>query len=206
MDRRREPASIRLVGYDVSAMAIVEEHPRRRFTAEEVLRMVETGILSDDEPVELLDGELHLMTPQDPWHATTTKRVERLLEQALGPGFHTRAHSPIGGGAHDLPEPDVALVRGEVEDYRQRHPDGEDILLVVEVARTSQSYDRAKAERYARAGVTTYWLLDLPAHRLELFTGPTPGGRYAEHRVLESQDTLQVPGTDIELPVAELFP
>lgn len=186
-------------------MAIVEEHPRRRFTAEEVLRMVETGILSDDEPVELLDGELHVMTPQDPWHATTTKRVERLLEEAAGPGYHTRAHSPIGGGKHDLPEPDVALVRGEVEDYRKSHPGADDILLVVEVARTSQSYDRAKAERYARAGIQTYWLLDLPAHRLELYAGPTPEGRYTEHRILEPDASVRIPGTGIERTVAELF-
>ncbi|HSL85215.1 MAG TPA: Uma2 family endonuclease, partial [Thermoanaerobaculia bacterium] len=181
-------------------MAIVEEHPRRRFTAEEVLRMVETGILSDDEPLELLDGELHVMTPQDPWHATTSKRVERLLEQAAGPGFHTRAHSPIAGGEHDLPEPDVALVRGEIEAYRQRHPGAEEIVVVVEVSRTSQRYDRGKAERYARAGVQTYWLLDLPARRLELFTGPNPEGRYSEHRLLESGDTVRVPGTEVELP------
>lgn len=167
--------------------------------------MVETGILSDDEPVELLDGELLLMTPQDPWHATTAKKVERLLEEALGDGFHARAHSPIGGGEYDLPEPDVALVRGEVEDYRHRHPSGEEILLVVEVARTSQRYDRAKAERYARAGVQTYWLLDLPARRLELYTGPTPEGRYTEHRVLESTDSVPIPGTGIELSVTELF-
>lgn len=73
------------------------------------------------------------------------------------------------------------------------------------MARTSQSYDRAKAERYARAGVPAYWLLDLPAHRLELFTGPTTEGRYTEHRVLESTDRIRVPGTEIELTVAELF-
>lgn len=186
-------------------MALVEEHPRRRFTAEEVLRMVATGILSDDEPVELLNGELHVMTPQDPWHATTTKRVERLLEEAAGPGCHARAHSPIAGGEHDLPEPDLALVRGAVEDFRRRHPGARDLLLVVEVARTSQRYDRAKAERYALAGVPTYWLLDLPAHRLEVFTGPTPEGRYTEHRVLEATDAVRVPGTVIELAVADLF-
>ena len=88
-------------------MAVLELRPRRRFTVQEVLRMVETGILSDDEPVELLDGELVLMTPQDSWHATTTKKVERLLEQALGPGFHARAHSPIA--AATVPETDLEL-------------------------------------------------------------------------------------------------
>lgn len=187
------------------AMAVLEQRPRRRFTAQEVLRMVETGILSDDEPVELLDGELVLMTPQDPWHATASKKVERLLEEALGPGFHARAHSPIAGAEHDLPEPDVAVVRGEVEDYRQRHPSGEDILLVVEVARTSQRFDRDKAAIYARAGIETYWLLDLPAYRLEVFSEPASEGRYKQHRVFEAGQAVPIPETDAELPVASLF-
>jgi Uma2 family endonuclease len=127
------------------------------------------------------------------------------LEEALGPGFHARAHSPIAGAEHDLPEPDVAVVRGEVEDYRRRHPGGEDILLVVEVARTSQRSDRDKATVYARAGIQTYWLLDLPAYRLEVFSEPALEGRYKEHRVFEAGQVVSVPGTEIELPVASLF-
>lgn len=187
-------------------MAVLELRPRRRFTVQEVLRMVETGILSDDEPVELLDGELVLMTPQDSWHATTTKKAERLLEEALGPGFHARTHSPILVTEEDLPEPDVAVVRGEIEDYRHRHPSGKDVLLVVEVARTSQAFDRAKAALYARAGIQTYWLLDLPGYRLEVFSGPAPEGRYREHAVFDAGSSVPIPGADIEVAVAELFP
>ncbi|MEO1171201.1 MAG: Uma2 family endonuclease [Myxococcota bacterium] len=85
---------------------------RRRFTVDEVLQMVEAGILSADEPIELLEGELVVVHPQGPSHRSLTVRVHRRLESVYGAGFHVQDHSPIAVAPDSLPEPDVALIRG----------------------------------------------------------------------------------------------
>jgi len=78
-------------------MAVLDDPKHRQFTAEEVLRMVEVGILSDDEPLELLDGELIFVSPQDPQHVVATEKVRRALERAAGerwPGRLVTTTSP----------------------------------------------------------------------------------------------------------------
>lgn len=187
-------------------MALAEQLPRRRFTADEVLRMVETGVLSEDEPLELLDGELVVLTPQGPIHKTLSERTRRLLERAFGEGVHGRTHSTIDAGDDDLPEPDVVILRGEVDDYLHRVPTAADILLVVEISRTSLRADRGKIRIYARAGVSVYWLVNLVAGHLEVYTEPTPDGDYAERRTFGEADEVPVPGRGATLSVRDLLP
>lgn len=188
-------------------MAVLDP-PRkhRHFTAEEVLRMVETGILAEDEPLELLEGELVVVSPQDPQHAAITSQIGHLLEVHGPAGTFTRAHSPIAAAPDSLPEPDVALVRGARLDFAKRHPGASDLVLVVEISRSSRKADRRKAEIYARAGVPVYWLLDLAARRLEVRSNPLAEGEYAERRTFGEDDAVPVPETDASLPLRELLP
>lgn len=188
-------------------MAVLDP-PRkhRHFTAEEVLRMVETGILSEDEPLELLEGELVVVSPQGPEHQTVTERLRRRLEPIYGDGFHVRSHSTIQASGDSLPDPDVAVLRGPVDDYLHRLPVGTDLALAVEVSRTTQAADRRKAELYARSGVPVYWLLDLVARRLEVRSHPLPEGEYAERRTYGEEDEVPVPGTDATLVIRDLLP
>jgi Uma2 family endonuclease len=187
-------------------MALVEQLPHRRFTADEVWQMIETGVLSEDEPLELLEGELVVVNAQGPIHQTLSERTRRLLEQAFGEGVHGRTHSTIDAGDDDLPEPDVVILRGEVDDYLDRVPTAADILLVVEVSRTSLQADRRKARIYARAGVSVYWLVNLPAQHLEVYASPSPDGENVERRTYSAADEVPVPGTDARLPVRHLLP
>jgi Uma2 family endonuclease len=191
-------------------MAVLEP-PRqhRHFTADEVLRMVETGILAADEPVELLEGELVVVSPQGPEHQTVTERLRRRLEAIYGDRFHARSHSTIQASGDSLPEPDVAILRGEVDDYLRRLPTGADLALAVEVSNTTQTTDRRKAELYARAGVPVYWLLDLAARRLEVRShplAPPAESEYAERRTYGEDDDVPVPETDAFLSVREILP
>src|SRR5690348_17305516 len=126
--------------------------PSRRFTAAEVLRMVELGILAEDEPVELIDGALITVSPQGPRHRALATIVHDRLQTAFGAGYHVQDHSPIDGGPNSLPEPDVAVVRGSPRDLLDRHPAAADLALVVELSVTSHALDRAKATTYAAAG------------------------------------------------------
>lgn len=188
-------------------MAVLDPlRKHRHFTAEEVLRMVETGILSEDERVELLEGELVVVGPQGPEHQTFTERLRRRLEAAHGDRLHARIHSTIQASGDSLPEPDVAVLRGQVDDCLHRLPVGTDLVLAVEVSQTTQTADRRKAELYARSGVPVYWLLDLAARRLEVRSHPLPEGEYAERRTYDESDEVPVPETGSSLLVGDLLP
>ena len=168
--------------------------------------MVQLGILDEHEPVELLEGELVVMPPESPGHATNTERVRRALEPHLGPGFHVRSNLPMRASPDSLPVPDVALYRGPFDAFENAHPSSRDALLVVEIAVTSHAIDRRKGSLYSRAGVPVYWLLDMPGRRLEVHADPRPAGDCRLIRILDSSDRVAVPGTGAEIPVAKLLP
>src|SRR5436190_11722511 len=132
-------------------MGTLEQWPIRRLTVEETLRMLDAGILEEDEPVELLDGVLVEMTPQGPTHSSGTGDLADRLREAYGGRACVREEKPLVASVHSLPEPDVAVVRGRQGTYAKRHPTGADALLVVELALTSRALDRRKAAIYAAA-------------------------------------------------------
>jgi Uma2 family endonuclease len=188
----------------VSTETLPADIPRRRFTVDEVSQMVEQGILGEDEHVELLDGELVVMSPQGPPHASRVMELHEALAEAYRGRAHVRSQVPLESRPHNLPEPDVALVRGQVRDYRTRHPTGRDTLLVIEVARTSQRIDRRKIAIYAAAGVPVYWLIDLAKSRVEVFRQPSADASYAQHLVLGVGDDVELPDLDVRWPVSDL--
>ena len=182
-----------------------DEPVRRKLTREEVLGMVEAGILGEDERLELIEGELLTMSPQGPPHRMLAIVIRRALERAYGDRAHVQDHSTIDAGPHSLPEPDVAAVRGAVRDYAERLPTGGDLFLVVEVSQTTRAHDRRKAALYARAGVPVYWLVDLAPRTVTVYQDPGDDG-YRTMHTLGEDDTIGVPATDTTLPVSELLP
>jgi Uma2 family endonuclease len=187
-------------------VARLEEVQHRRFTVDEVERMVQLGILDEDEPVEILEGALVVMPPESPGHATNTERVRRAIEPHVGPGLHVRSNLPMKASPDSLPVPDVALYRGPFDAFENAHPSGCDALLVVEIALTSHAIDRKKASLYSRAGVPVYWLLDLSGRRLEVHSDPRPAGDYRLIRILDPSERVAVPGTNAEIEVGKLLP
>lgn len=200
--RLAQPAASR---YPATVVDVAKPQTRR-FTVDEVLRMVEVGVLGEDEPLELQDGELIVVSPQGPPHATATTLVRDVLMAAYQGVAHVREAKPLVAGATDLPEPDLAVVAGSVRDYASRHPGGSEAWLVVEVARTSLQADRAKIRTYARAGVPVYWLIDLEARRLEEYAQPSPEGPYALVRVCAGDDMLTLPRTTRTTRLRDLLP
>jgi Uma2 family endonuclease len=178
----------------------------RCFTADEVLRRVELGVLREDEPLELLDGVMVVVPAQGPLRSAQVFAVGRMLAAAYGSAWHVRYHAPLAVGPDSLPEPDLAVVRGVAEDYRERHPSGADAALVVAVALTSQRLDRSKTELFARAGVPVYWLLDLEARRVEERADQAPGNLYRVTTILVPEHEIAVPQTTERLPVKALLP
>ena len=181
----------------------------RRFTVDEVLKMVDCGVIGEDEPVELLDGALLVREPQGPYHGGSLQALWQRLNDLVRPaGAHARGQLPLLTEAESLPEPDVAIVRGEARDYLERHPRGSDAFLVVELALSSQAYDARKAERYARGAVPVYWLVDLIAGTIAVHERPdAAAGRYRAVRTIGRTDTLRVPvpGVDATIPVTDVL-
>ena len=178
--------------------------PRRRFTVAEVYRMTADGILHEDEPVQLLDGELIVVSPQDPSHAACVAELTARLAEAYGRGRHVRCQLPLEATPDSLPEPDVAVVAGQPLDYRGRHPAGRDVCLIVEVARTSQELDHRKAAIYSRGGVPVYWLVDLLARTVAVFSEPTERGTFERQKILAVSQQIELPGLDIRWAVSDV--
>ena len=189
----------------VASESLFASHPRRKWTAVEVMKLVEVGVLGEDDPLELIEGELIEMTPQGPPHRSIVHKLTMKLARACPEGISVAVQLPVAASETSLPEPDLALVRGDGEAFAVQHPTGADVLLAIEVAWSSQSIDRAKASVYARAGVSVYWLIDLKAARLEERSEPTAAGEYRVTRVLRADDEVDVPGLGLRWPVAQLL-
>jgi Uma2 family endonuclease len=160
----------------------------RPLTADEVLRMVDAGILGEDERVELLHGVLTAVIPQSETHVAVLQRLQRWLAPLIVAGRHdVRVQMPLRvPDVRSLPEPDLAVVRRD--DASLAHPAS--AVLVVEVALSSRRTDvEVKPSLYAAAGVPEYWVVDVPERRVERFTGPGPAA-YATRATLAARGAL----------------
>ena len=184
-------------------MAIAGE--RYRFTVAEYERMGQTGILTEDARVELIEGAIVQMSPIGSRHAASVDRASHAFRQLLASAI-IRVQSPIKLGEYSEPQPDVTLLRTRADFYADAHPGPEDVLLVVEVADTSLDYDRqTKLPLYARAGIPEAWLVDLPGNRLWVYRGPAAEG-YAEVRWLERGQAVSPQAfPDVEIPVESVL-
>ena len=132
--------------------------------------MIETGILDEDEHVELLEGEIVQMSPQEPPHARATSRLNRLFTRALGDEYVVRPQLPLTFPDSE-PEPDLAVVWTKDEDAPEGHP--RTALLVIEVADSSARYDLVvKSRIYAKAGIPEYWLVLVRKRAIEVLRDP----------------------------------
>ncbi len=176
-----------------------------RFTRDEYDRMVDLGLLVDKR-VELLDGEIIAMPPQNPPHAGTTSGLAVGVIRLLGANFTIRIRAPIVLNDWSEPEPDVAICRLDLNHYRIEHPKANDILLLIEVAETSLSYDRGrKVAAYAGSGIPEYWIINLVDRRIEVFSDPDlVTQRYRQERFVVPGDTLTLPGR-VNLAVSDVL-
>jgi hypothetical protein len=143
-----------------------------RLSVEQYHAMIESGILSDDDPVELLEGWLICKMPKNPPHRATTRLVRTALESVLPVGWYVDSQEPITLTDSE-PEPDVVIVRGHTRQYLARHPRAEEIALVVEVSDTTLQRDRDfKKRMYARSRIPIYWIVNLIEKQIEVYTQP----------------------------------
>jgi Uma2 family endonuclease len=164
-------------------------------------QMIELGLF-DNERVELIQGVLVKMSPQHAPHASTVQKLNQLLMARLQGRFTLRIQSPLALSDDSEPEPDVAVVA--LGDYEIEHPTT--ALLIIEVSDSSLKTDRTKAAIYASAAIGEYWIVNLGARSIEVYSSPD-GDRYTEARTLRLGDTLRPAALpDIAIAVAEILP
>lgn len=146
---------------------------RRLFTVAEYYEMAHSGILSEEDRVELLAGEIVEMSPIGSHHAACVDRLNKILSQQIAELAILRVQNPLRLSPYSEPEPDLALLRPREDFYAEAHPEPEDVFLVIEVAETSIEMDReVKLPLYAEAGIPEVWIFDLKARSVEVYRNP----------------------------------
>lgn len=179
---------------------------RKLFSVTDYARMRESGILTEEDRVELICGEVRAMAPIGPLHASIVKRLNRLLSHMLPDDTVVSVQDPIRLSDYTEPQPDLAILLWRDDIYATEHPTAADVLLVIEVADTSSDYDRSeKLPRYAEAGIVEVWLIDVPNQVIEQYTLPR-NGHYMNLRRYEHGDTIISAALEtLVLPVAQIL-
>lgn len=180
---------------------------RRRWTTEEYHKMVDAGVLNEDDNVELIDGEIITMAAIGSAHAACVRRLNQLFSAQVGSQAIVSIQDPITLDELSEPEPDVALLAPRDDFYSESHPQPEDILLIVEVADTPVTYDRdVKIPLYAGAGIPEVWLVDLTDEAVELYRSPVSGAYEIKRRMRAGNTLSPYAFDDIEIPIANILP
>ncbi|MBI4498167.1 MAG: Uma2 family endonuclease [Chloroflexi bacterium] len=178
---------------------------RRRFTVDEYYRMAKAGILSEDDRVELIDGEIIQMPPIGPRHAWCVDRLTELFVRTFSDAAQVRVQNPVRLSQYSEPQPDLALLRRQPK-YAAAHPTPEDILLAVEVSDTSAAFDRrVKAPLYARSGIGELWLVHLSQNTVTVYQDPTPDGYRAVRTVHRGERLAPLAFPERELAVTDIL-
>ena len=182
------------------------ESLRWRFTVADFLLMGEAGILSEDDRVELIDGEVRAMSPVGVSHGAVINRLTMFFAPKLVGKAIVSIQNPVQLDDFSEPLPDVVIARFRTDYYGLAHPSPEDVLLLIEVADSSLPYDRGeKRARYARAGIPEYWVIDVPRRRVFQYVSPGAMG-YRTERVLGAGEAITCAfASDIVLAVDEIF-
>ena len=179
---------------------------RHRLTVTEYFRMGEHGILAPDARVELINGEIIDMTPINSPHSGTVNQLNTLLVRAAGDRAVISVQNPIILGEYSAPQPDLCLLKPRADHYKRAHPEAGDVLLAIEVADTSLSYDRnTKSRLYAQFGIAEMWLIDVNSGQLWRYCN-VDNESYAEVKVLDPSNTIEpLALPDCSIQIASLF-
>lgn len=162
----------------------------KKFTTKQYHHMAATGILTPQDRVELIDGEIIQMSPIGRQHAMCVDGLNDAFGFALRPEAIVRVQNPVTLGDRSEPEPDLAILSRAAWLNLTGHPEPKDILALVEVSDTTLIYDRTvKAPLYAREDIPELWIVNLDARAIEVYRLPGPGG-YQEMQTMRREDSL----------------
>ncbi|MGO9598824.1 MAG: Uma2 family endonuclease [Isosphaeraceae bacterium] len=185
-------------------------HRPYRISVDQYEAMLRAGIFTKHDRLELIEGILVKKMTKGARHCTASEKTWRVLYSLIPPGWHIRIEKPVRiPEASSEPEPDLSVVRGEIDDYGGRNPESADVALVVEVSESSLAGDRGQMARvYGGSGIPVYWIINLIDRQLEVYSNPV-GGVYPPPTIIrESQSVTLTLGEQHIGPiaVADLLP
>lgn len=174
------------------------------FTADEYQRMIETGIIAEGAPVELIEGKLIRMAAFGGEHIRCVGLLNRQLVTQTGEAFFVSPQGSIRLDIRSEPEPDFAILRSLPRG--RTPPPTEDVVLVIEVSDSSLMYDlNVKAPLYARAGIPEYWVADLTARRVLRHIKPNDGRYTVVEEFTGTDRVTSLTDPSIAVAVADIF-
>ncbi len=177
-----------------------------RFSVEEFNKLGEAGIFDENDRVELLDGEIIIMSPIGVQHAGVVMRLNSILPRRLGERVLLNPQNPTVVDEFSEPQPDIMLLKPREDYYSSRHPRPADILLLIEVSDTTLAYDRGrKLRKYAESGISEVWIVNLKNQTIEQYREPA-GMEYQKSGVYGRGQTIEVEAfPEVQFGVEELI-
>jgi Uma2 family endonuclease len=179
---------------------------RWRFSVAEYHQMIAAGLFGEDDRLELLGGDLVMMSPIESKHAATVKRLNRILNHLLYERALIGVQDPLQLDEQSEPQPDLMVLDSREDDYATAPPTPGEARLVIEVSDTSADYDRdVKMHAYARAGIREAWLIELTTGWIEIYREPSPAGYKLLRKALPGETVSPLAFPDLALAVADVI-
>lgn len=186
--------------------------PKRlaRLTVDQYEAMVDSGVFTKRDHFTLINGFLVTKVPRSPRHTFTTKNLARKLQGLIPLRWHTRIEDAVRL-VDSKPEPDISIARGAIEDDMDRDPGPADLAMVIEVSASSILEDRRMAAIYGTAGIPVYWIVNMKAREIEVYTLSKRRGAsgYGKPRVFKASQSAPVVIEGVEvgrIAVADILP
>ena len=174
-----------------------------KWSVEDYHQIIESGVL-EGKSVELLEGEIITVSPEKPIHSSKIDTVADYLRNVLQGKAKVREAHPITLDNSE-PEPDIAIVRFDDNNYASHHPYPQDIYWLVEVSNSTLVKDlEEKSITYARNGIAEYWVIDLPNNKLWVFTQPKQNG-YANRQEVVAGNIYPISFPDLNIEISRLL-
>lgn len=167
--------------------------------------MIDAGILTENDAVELLDGQIYEAIPKEPRHNALILRISKLFERRFGERCLVGRQNSIALHEYSEPEPDLAVLRPRADFYESALPEPQDVLFLIEVSDSTLAYDRdLKVPLYAAADIPEVWLVDVQAATVTVYREPK-GNAYHSEQVYHPGDVIPLPAFGEEsVAVADL--
>jgi Uma2 family endonuclease len=180
------------------------------FSIDEYHRLIDLGVFTAADRIELIKGQLVEMSPKGTAHSVSCSVLYRELSSLLS-GVALRCQEPITLPDSE-PEPDIIIARGREADYLDRHPSPTDIIVAIEISDSTLGYDRStKLSLYAENNISNYWIVNLVDRQLESYSQPyqKPNGEYGylSQQIYLADRSIQLPeSAGILLELDRIFP
>ena len=178
---------------------------KKLFTVDDYYKMAEVGILTPNDRVELIHGEIIKMSPIKSPHAGIVNYLNRFLILNLLDKASIISQNPLRISDILEPEPDIMIAKYREDEYKSAHPRPEDVYCIIEVADSSLFYDRRMKRRiYAKAGITEYWIVNIRDQKLEIHTNLV-NNKYKNAETLTIGDTAICTAIPFKIAVKDIF-